>query len=117
MKRVLYFLPVCLVSLFSFKPLDSGKANPNKFVIVTGCFLDEAQQAYIEVDYNTSTSSISQIRVYDPSQTYEWNYEDHSGTASYSGGHVHVSLGFTVYYSGGGTGTAYPPSTTLDNGC
>jgi hypothetical protein len=115
MKRILYFLPVCLVCLFSFKPLESGHANPNKFIIVTGCF--EEGEAYVEVDYNTGTSSITQIRIYDLSRTYEWTYVDHSGTASYSGGHVHVSVGFTVYYSGGGGSPAYPPSTTLDNDC
>ena len=116
MKRLLYFLPVCLLCLFSFKPLDNGQTASKQFIILTGCFEDA--NVYVEVDYSTGTSSITDVRVYEKYYHYEYTTTDWVyNNASYSGGHIYVT-NFTVFYSyGGGSGYAYPPTSMLDNDC
>lgn len=118
MKRVIYFLPLIFISLLSFKQPVRNQAAAGKFIIITGCFTNN--DVYVEVDYSTGMSSITDVRAFSAYYPYtEYTVTSYPYTdAWYSAGHVYVDS-LTVVYSipTGGGGYTYPPSTMLGNDC
>lgn len=116
MRKLMYFLPLLLLCLVSFKSVNNQASR--KFIILTGCFTNN--DVYVEVFYSTGTSQIIDVAAWSAYYPYtEYTVTGYPHTdAYYSGGHVYVD-GLTVLYSipGGGSGYTYPQSSMLDNDC